>query len=173
MTNNIRLRLLSNNETDYKLLHKWYFNPKVYKYFEQRIPTYNEIVEKYSKRTSLTSITPVYIIEYNNIPVGIIQYTKLTNKAKKTYNIIKDGYEIDIFIGEDDYYHKGIGSNAIKLLIDKLKQNNTIFVMVPEIENINAIKCYEKVGFKQINTFKEPNTIGIIKDKIVMIYDKW
>jgi aminoglycoside 6'-N-acetyltransferase len=172
MNDNIKLRLLKDTELDYKLLYKWYYNPEVYKYFEQRIPTYNEIVEKYSKRTSLTSITPVYIIEYNNIPVGIIQYTKLTNKAKKTYNIIKDGYEIDIFIGEDDYYHKGIGSNAIKLLIDKLKQNKTIFVMVPEIENINAIKCYEKVGFKQINTFKESNTIGIIKDKIVMIYDK-
>lgn len=172
MSNNISLRLLKDDESDYKLLYKWYHNPKVYNYFEQRIPTYQEIIEKYSKRTTLDSITPVYIIEYNNIPVGIIQYTKLTNVAKKTYKITKDGYEIDIFIGKEGYYHKGIGSNAIKQLIIKLKEDNIIFVMVPELDNINAIKCYKKIGFKQINTIKEPDTIGIIKDKIVMIYVK-
>ena len=166
---NIKLRLLKDNENDYKLLYKWYYNPKVYKYFEQRTPTYQEIVEKYSKRTSLTSITPVYIIEYNNIPVGIIQYTKLTNETKKAYGIVEDGYEIDIFIGEEGYYHKGIGSLAIIELINRLKDNN-LFVMVPEADNINAIKCYEKVGFKKYKDIKEPNTIGIIKDKSVMIY---
>ena len=169
----IKLRPLKDKKEDYELLYKWYHNPKVYKYFEQRIPTYQEIIEKYSKRTTIDSITPVYIIEYDNIPVGIIQYTKLTNDIKQTYKITKEGYEIDIFIGEEGYYHKGIGSNAIKQLIIKLKEDNIIFVMVPELDNINAIKCYKKVGFKQINTIKEPDTIGIIKNKIVMIYDKW
>ena len=167
---NIELRLLKDCEKDYKLLYKWYHNPQVYKYFEQRIPTYDEIVLKYSKRVSLDSITPVYMIEYNDIPVGIIQYTKLTNQTKQTYHIDKDGYDIDIFIGEDKYYHKGIGYNVIKLLINKLKKENIIFAMVPEATNINAIKCYEKIGFKKLSRIKESNTIGIIKDKIVMIY---
>ncbi len=166
---NIKLRLLKDNENDYKLLYKWYHNPMVYKYFEQRIPTYEEIVCKYLKRTRPDSITPVYIIQCDSVPVGIIQYTKLTNETKKIYDINLDGYEIDIFIGEEGYYHKGIGSLAIIELINRLKDNN-LFVMVPEADNINAIKCYEKVGFKKYKDIKEPNTIGIIKDKIVMIY---
>lgn len=171
--NNIKLRLLKKDSSDYKLLYKWYHNKNVYTYFEQRIPTYDEIVNKYSKRTSLDSITPVYMIEYNNISIGIIQYTKLTDEIKRIYHINNDGYDIDIFIGEGDYYHKGIGYNAIKLLIDKLKEPNIIFTMVPEIDNLNAIKCYEKAGFKKAHTIDEENTIGVIKRKIVMIYDKW
>ena len=168
--NSVKLRLLKDNEEDYKLLHKWYHNKKVYTYFEQRIPSYDEIVNKYSKRTTLDSITPVYMIEYNDKSVGIIQYTKLTNDEKKRYNINSDGYDIDIFIGEDNYYHKGIGSSAIKVLIDKLNKPNIIFTMVPEVDNINAIKCYQKVGFKKIYTFEEEDTIGNIKTKTVMIH---
>lgn len=168
----VKLRLLENKEYDYNLLYKWYHNKNVYTYFEQRIPSYQEIVDKYSKRTSLDSITPVYMILYNDIPVGIIQYSKLTNETKKTYHVNQDGYEIDIFIGENDYYHKGIGSTAIKLLIDILNTRNNIFVMVVECENINAIKCYQKVGFVKSFIINEENTIGIMKEKIVMIYNR-
>ena len=167
--NNIKLRLLQNSTNDYQLLYKWYHNPQVYTYFEQRIPTYDEIVTKYSKRTSTKSITPVYIIEYNDIPVGIIQYTKV---SKDKYNTPKDDYDIDIFIGEENYYHKGIGSTAIRQLIDTLRDNNHVFTMIPEAENTNAINCYQKVGFKEFKKITEENTIGIPKEKIIMIYER-
>ena len=169
---NIKLRLLKDNENDYNLLYKWYHNPKVYTYFEQRIPSYEEIVRKYSKRTNIDSKTPVYIIECENNPVGIIQYTKLTNETKKAYGIVEDGYEIDIFIGEEGYYHKGIGTIAIRKIIDKLKKDNIVLVVVPEKENINATECYKKVGFEIYKEISEANTIGIIKDKLVMIYNR-
>ena len=167
----VSLRLLRDNDEDYKLLYKWYHNEKVYTYFEQRIPTYNEIVDKYSKRTSLDSITPVYMILYNNKPVGIIQYTKLSNESKRRLHISDDGYEIDIFIGEVGYYHMGIGSMAIEMLISILGDNK-VFVMVPEIDNTNAINCYQKVGFVKTVIISEKDTIGIMKNKIVMIYKK-
>jgi len=167
----VNLRLLKDNDEDYKLLYKWYHNEKVYTYFEQRISTYNEIVNKYSKRTSLDSITPVYMILYNNKPVGIIQYTRLSNESKKKYDINDDGYEIDIFIGEEGYYHMGIGSRAIQMLISILGDNN-VFVMVPEINNTNAIKCYQKVGFVKTIIIDEEDTIGVMKNKLVMIYEK-
>ena len=92
----VNLRLLRDNDGDYKLLYKWYHNKKVYTYFEQRILTYNEIVDKYSQRTSLDSMTPVYMILYNNKPVGIIQYTRLSSESKRRFHIDDDGYEIDI-----------------------------------------------------------------------------
>ena len=167
----VNLRLLRDNDGDYKLLYKWYHNKKVYTYFEQRILTYNEIVDKYSQRTSLDSMTPVYIILYNNKPVGIIQYTRLSSESKRRFHIDDDGYEIDIFIGEEGYYHKGIGSTAIEMLINILK-NNKVFVMVPEIDNVNAIKCYQKVGFVKTIIIDEEDTIGVMKNKIVMIYKK-
>ena len=171
MDDNVCLRLLCDSEGDYQLLFKWYHNKKVYNYFEQRILSYNEIVDKYSQRTSLDSITPVYMILYNNKPVGIIQYTRLSNESKRRLHISDDGYEIDIFIGEEGYYHKGIGSMAIEMLISFLGDNK-VFVMVPEIDNINAVNCYQKVGFVKTIVIDEEDTIGVMKRKIVMIYKK-
>lgn len=49
INDNIYLRNIEDNEIDYKMLYKWCSNPKVYKYFEQRILSYEEIVDKYKK----------------------------------------------------------------------------------------------------------------------------
>ena len=46
----IYLRNIEDNEFDYKKLYKWCSNPKVYKYFEQRALSYEEIVDKYKKK---------------------------------------------------------------------------------------------------------------------------
>ena len=94
--NNVSIRLLKDNPTDYQYLYSWYQNKEVYTYFEQRILSYEEIVSKYRPRTKITSITPVYIIEYQNKPVGIIQYTKLNKETKEKYCVKKDGYSITI-----------------------------------------------------------------------------
>ena len=164
LNNSIKLRLLKDSSEDYHLLYKWYQNENVYKYFEQRILDYNEVVNKYKNRTNIDSNIPVYMILYNNKPIGIIQYNK-----KHNYNYDYD-YELDIFIGEYDYYNKGIGKIALNLLINKL--GNYKYMLVVEEDNIRAIKCYLGVGFIIIDHIKEENTIGIIKEKLVMIYDK-
>ena len=162
--NSIKLRLLKDSNEDYHLLYKWYQNENVYKYFEQRTLDYSEVVNKYKNRTKINSNIPVYMILYNNNPIGIIQYNK-----KHNYNYEYD-YELDIFIGEYDYYNKGIGKIALNLLINKL--GNHKYMLVVEEDNIRAIKCYLGVGFIIIDHIKEENTIGIIKEKLVMIYDK-
>lgn len=170
--NNVSIRLLKDNPTDYQYLYSWCQNKEVYTYFEQRILSYEEIVSKYRPRTKITSITPVYIIKYQNKPVGIIQYTKLNNETKEKYCVKKDGYELDIFIGESKYHHLGIGSSAIKLLIKKLKEDNNIFIMIPETRNTKAIKCYQKVGFTIHKTYHEYDTLGQnIQKKAIMILD--
>ena len=71
---NVFLRRLEDNINDYKLLEKWYQEEEVYLQFEQRKLTFDEVKEKYYPRTLEDANVPVYMIEYNNIPVGIIQY---------------------------------------------------------------------------------------------------
>ena len=171
MNNEIYLRLLKDNEEDYRLLYKWCQNESIYKYFHHRILSYNEVVATYSKRTALNSDTPVFIINYNKIPVGIIQYTKLDTNTKNKYKVTKDGYDVDIFIGEETYRHKGIATKTIKNIVNKLKTSNNVIAMVPEVDNVKAIKCYEKSGFKKYYYYTETNTIGIMTKKVVMIYE--
>ena len=94
--NDIKIRLLRNEDNDYKLLTKWYQQKEIYSMFEQRILNYEEIKTKYYPRTLKSTKVPVYMIEYNNIPVGIIQYKLIDNEDKKIYKLNNDNiYELD------------------------------------------------------------------------------
>lgn len=144
---NVNIRLLEDTDKDYKLLEKWYQEEEIYSSFEQRKLNYKEIKEKYYPRTLKNSKIPVYMIEYKNKPVGIIQYKLVEEEDKKLYqlegNII---YEMDIFIGELEGHNKGIGSKAINILSELLYKNKNaeLLVMCLLKSNIKAINCYKK-----------------------------
>ena len=168
----LKLRRLKDNVKDYKILEKWYQEKEVYSNFEQRKLDYKEIKEKYFPRTLNSTKVPVYMIEYKNTPIGIIQYQLINFKNKILYNINSNNcYEIDIFIGELTMHNKGIGKKSIDLLSDYLFKNKkaNLLVMCPLKDNIPAIKCYEKCNFKIKNSFKTKDTIGILKEYLLMI----
>ena len=65
--------------------------------------------------------------------------------------------EIGIFIGNRDDRNKGYGAEALSLLIDygfKALNFHNIMLRVYEF-NKGAVKCYEKVGFKQMGIRRE------------------
>ena len=80
------------------------------------------------------------VIEYNNIPVGVIGIINIDKKKGEYY----------ITLGEKEYKRKGISFIASKLLLDyafndlKLEK---IWLCVDE-KNIAARKLYEKIGFR-------------------------
>lgn len=167
----VTIRLLKDNEIDYKLLTKWYQEKEIYTHFEQRQLTYEEIVNKYKPRTKTNAKVPVFMIEYDNTPVGIIQYQQIDEDNRKLYGINENNvYEIDIFIGELNLHNKGIGKKAIDLICDYLinPKEAKLLVMCPLKSNINAIKCYEKCGFKILRDFQILNTIGELKTYVLM-----
>lgn len=171
MNMEIKLRQLKNNLKDYKLLEKWYKEKEIYTQFEQRTLTLEEIKIKYYPRTLKQAEIPVFMIVCNNKEVGIIQYFKVNNENKKVYGLKeKDIYEIDIFIGELNYHHKGIGTKSILILIDYLIKNNQVkkIVMCPLSSNINAINCYKKCGFEIIKKLTMKDTINHKQNYILM-----
>lgn len=173
--NNIVLRRLLDNDAEYRILEKWYQEKEIYSHFEQRKLTYNEIKDKYLPRTLNNTLIPVFMIEYNNQPIGIIQYQLINEDNKKLYNINSNKcYEIDIFIGELELHNKGLGKRSINLLSKYLfdKKKADMLVMCPLKNNISAIRCYENCGFKILNDFKAEDTIGNIENFICMIRKK-
>lgn len=172
ITGDIKLRKIKDQEMDYKLLEKWYQEKFVYLYFEQRPLTYNEIQHKYYLRTLDNAQVPVYMIEFNNVPIGIIQYKLVNNDDKERYGLNDDNiYELDIFIGELDYQNKGLGKICINMITNYLFENKFAekIIMCPLKDNIKAIKCYKKCGFNILKEFKDNDTIGNEKEYILMI----
>lgn len=168
----ISIRLLKDDDRDYKLLEKWYQEKEVYSSFEQRKLSYKEIKEKYYLRTLNNSKVPTYMIEFNNKSIGIIQYKLVTEEDKELYNLTENNiYEIDIFIGELKEHNKGIGSKAISILADKLQKENhaELLVMCPLKNNIKAINCYKKCGFHIERYFDTKDTIGVLQTYALMI----
>ena len=169
------LRRLINSDDDYKLLEKWYQQEEIYSHFEQRKLNFKEIKEKYYPRTLEDAAVPVYMIYYNNNPVGIIQYKIIDEENKKLYKLNgNNNYEIDIFIGELDCHNKEIGAKAIKIIVKYLffQKDANLLVMCPLLDNIKAIKCYQKCGFDIRSSFKTEDTIGDVHEYVLMALEK-
>lgn len=66
-------------------------------------------------------------------------------------------YETQIVIGEKEFWRKGYGPEAIKLIIKKANRLN-ISKMYLEVrpDNVRAIKAYEKSGFVQKKSINYP-----------------
>lgn len=158
----INFRKLNDSENDYKLLYNWCQKEYIYKYFEQRKLSYQEIVNKYKKRIRKNAKVKTFIINYNNKDIGLIQYSKVDIKDIKRFNLESYGncYQVDLFIGEEDYLYKGNGKQIVEEFIVFINENNidTIVAFVEE-ENIISLKCLKKLNFTLIKTFKQDNGI--------------
>lgn len=105
-----------------------------------------------------------FIIYYNNIPIGYIQYFN-------AYDFPKDGHElnslpaslatIEMFIGDKNYLGKGIESKSLTLFLDNQVYKEFYYAMTySDIANLAAINHYEDTGFMLLD---------IIKRKVIMI----
>jgi RimJ/RimL family protein N-acetyltransferase len=69
--------------------------------------------------------------------------------------------EVGIFIGEKSYWNKGYGEEALRLLLDygfNILNLKNIMVNVYAF-NTRAIRCYRKIGFKEIGHRREAKRI--------------
>lgn len=84
---------------------------------------------------------------------------------------IKQCGEVGLFIGDEENRNKGYGTEALKLLVtfgfDYLNLNNIMLKVFSF--NERAIKCYEKVGFKEFGRRRQAYYLkGKYYDEIYM-----
>ncbi|SFM36118.1 aminoglycoside 6'-N-acetyltransferase [Paenibacillus sp. 1_12] len=145
----ISIRFLEDDDAD--LLVKWLSNPVLLEFYEGRDRPHNkDLVKKhfYEHREEITQC----IIQYNSTAIGYIQFYIIDDEEKEKYDY-KDYkgniYGMDQFIGESDFWNKGIGSLLIQESVNYLigiKGANKI-VMDPQAWNTRALRVYEKNGF--------------------------
>jgi len=139
---------------DRHLLVKWLSTPEVLKFYEGRDRMFDlEKVEStfYLQKGHETGC----IVEYDGVPIGYVQFYKLDSNCKEDYGLIHSNeilYGMDQFIGEVDYWNKGIGTQLVTAMIDFLTtfEKAERILMDPQITNSRAIHCYEKCGFQKV-----------------------
>lgn len=84
-----------------------------------------------------------FIIESDGEAVGHISYSGL--------DVDDDYAELDIWLSSRDRCRKGIGPQAICLLVEYLAEQRNIlkFKIRPSVRNTRAIRAYEKAGFQR------------------------
>jgi aminoglycoside 6'-N-acetyltransferase len=147
---NLKVRKLE--EKDRYSLAKWLSNPLVLAFYEGRDNAFDlDKVKKvfYSSKDDEGKS----MVEFGGNEIGYIQFYPLDDARKRKYGYFNENiYGIDQFIGEVEYWNKGIGTllvtSMVKYLMDHKKAVRV--VMDPQTRNTRAIKCYEKCGFKKV-----------------------
>jgi aminoglycoside 6'-N-acetyltransferase len=139
---------------DKHLIAKWLSDPSVLEYYEGRDNPFDleKVNEKfYVRENNLVRC----MVEYDKVNIGYIQYYDLDDEQRNLYGyyeISESIYGMDQFIGEVDFWNKGIGTVLIKSMVAFLmeeKQADKV-VMDPQTWNERALACYEKCGFKKV-----------------------
>jgi len=97
-------------------------------------------------------------IVYKGEKIGQVNYNEIDKKNKKV--------ELDIIIGSQKRLGKGLGTDALKILIEHLFNSFDInkIVISARANNPRAIKAYQKVGFKKEGLLREED---YFKDKFI------
>ncbi|GHU77822.1 GNAT family N-acetyltransferase [Spirochaetia bacterium] len=128
---------------DCKYLVEWNYNKDenfLFQWAGTQIYLYPLNEEQIRNRLNIEN-NKIYLIEYNNEPIGSIELSGI-NKEEHIGRICR-------FIIKDDMQGKGIGTKALKKLIEMVFEdygiNDLLFNVY--VYNISAIRCYEKIGF--------------------------
>ena len=158
----INFRLLGIQDLNY--MYKWLNNGFAQQWYGKKEFTMRDIEKKYIPCIKNEKPTQAYLILYNDTPIGYVQTYKILDYQEyaQSININENAAGLDIFIGEQDYIHKGLGKYIIKKFLDeivfKLSDSDSC-ILGPEPDNIVAIKTYEKVGFKYIKSVETEDGI--------------
>lgn len=156
----IYLRDIVDNDEEYKRLYSWCLNPSVYEYFEQRILSYDEVVNKYKRRVGNEDVKTLIIV-YKNKEIGLVQYEKMDDDDRKKFCILLDNVvSIDIFIGDNSFYGLGIGSRVVKYISKYLLSNFDMVIANAQSNNSNSINMCLKSGFKELRKIDYSDTLG-------------
>jgi aminoglycoside 6'-N-acetyltransferase len=134
-------------ERDAELVKKWLREPHVAKWWGD--PAKHE--EFYLERPEAGGDA---MIVADGVQVGFVTWREPTRSELEEAGLghIPPGtMDIDIAIGLEEYIGLGIGSRALRVLIDRLQQDESVplIMLATSVDNHRAIKAYESAGFER------------------------
>jgi RimJ/RimL family protein N-acetyltransferase len=147
-------------EADLPLMHQWLNTPLVSEWWSldgNHHPSLEAVERKYPPRINGLEPVDCYLIYYDDQPIGMIQLYRLDDfpVEKEMFGLDEGCAGVDLFIGEVDYVHQGLGSVIIRQFLTEIvftDKRISRCVIDPDPENIIAVKAYRKAGFKYVKT---------------------
>jgi len=148
---------------DLPLMHRWLQTPHVLEWWWGGVaPSYEAVAEKYGPRIRGEEPTELYLMLSGDRPIGYIQTYMIRDYPEYAALVGTDdgAAGVDLFIGEADYLHKGLGSHILRAFLREIVfgvGDATSCIIGPSEANRIAIRAYEKAGFRSFKTVPSPN----------------
>ena len=154
------IRIRSMTDKDFPLMLKWLSDGRVLEFYAGRDTRYSFETIKLHYSEVWDTVYYRVIFEYKGDAIGYGQIYKLYDDLYKEYHYPQNGeivFAADQFIGEPEYWGRGIGTKYMQTVLDFLKtvENADAVILDPHKSNARAIRAYEKVGFKIIDELPE------------------
>lgn len=172
----VRVRLMRDDPSDYRLLAGWLTDPRVLEFYEGRDNSHDltRVREKYSPRVQAEEDIVPCIIELDQRPIGYIQYYPLPPESLAEYRVeaTEAPYGIDLFIGVPELWGEGYGTRALRAvtsyLFDRLGAG--LATVDPYVTNQRAMRSYEKAGFEKVRILpRHWLHEGVMQDSWLMV----
>jgi aminoglycoside 6'-N-acetyltransferase len=148
---------------DLPRMHHWLAMPHVLEWWWGGVvPSFEAVAEKYGPRIRGEEPTDSYCICSGERPIGYIQTYMIRDYPEYAalVDTDADAAGVDLFIGETDFLHKGLGSHILRAFLREIifgAGDATSCVIDPSEANRIAIRAYEKAGFRYFKTVPSPN----------------
>ncbi|WGV28820.1 GNAT family N-acetyltransferase [Halotia branconii] len=155
----ITVRIMQDKIEDYQLMAKWLTDETVLQFYEGKDNPFplDKIIENYKPMVMRDDPVIPCLVYYHNFPIGYIQYCLLNDLSetdRQTYSLEQTDnvYGIDLFIGETNYWNQGIGTKILSVFVNYIFEQLQAdkIVIDPHVDNLRAIRCYEKCGFVKV-----------------------
>lgn len=146
-------------QNDLTEIYRWLNSEIIMKYFggrDHEKPSIEEIEKEYGPQNNPNLL----MIYYRNRPVGFIDIFEFSNETNIRHGLSENDKKVlsfDIVVGEVEFHNIGIGSTALNMLLHKLffeKAANKV-VLDTYVWHKQAIRCYEKCGFRATRILKD------------------
>jgi ribosomal protein S18 acetylase RimI-like enzyme len=138
---------------DSDMLRSWLAQPHVAKWWGDAGRAMQHATEwaPESHALILADGTPVGYLCWQEPPKEELEAAELTDLPSGLV-------DTDILIGDADLLGRGIGSRALELLLARLRCDSSVAFagLGTSVSNSNAIRCYEKAGFRLHREFQDP-----------------
>ena len=159
ITANDEILIRDFSEDDLPLMLKWLTDERVLEYYEGRDADYTPETPAEDHLGELPGGFRM-IFEYEGAPIGYGQAYRLSGDMFDEYDYPDTGrvvFAMDQFIGEPEYWDRGIGTAFLKLISSYLKDEFGAerILLDPHKSNPRAVRAYEKAGFRIIKSLPE------------------
>ena len=161
------------SQNDMTLLYDWFQEPTIKQWYARGTSwSFENINQKYLPRVQGKDNIPSFIIYEDERSIGFIQYYWLTEHypegIRDNNHLLFNAYQpnemvgIDLFLADKNNRGRGLGTRILNDFIRDLPRNVRAILVDPDATNHQAIRCYEKAGFKRTDYSEDENYLLLL-----------